>query len=344
MDEINDDFGDTNVTLVLGLNCERYCQSDSPWAGQHYRWYARAAHMEEQTGGCDETWNEQRLRCISYYLHARPELTLSGYSRCPESNYLCVRDEDAFWRCEGLLQSHSQLSQWFLMWCVKGAQIILLIGDLDLAITHRPAQTIVAWAVHAKPSLGLTDQARFSPSSFRFNPDVLLTCSASPMSATNVLHSFSRDRNKSVLTASDVDPFHFLEFVQVTRLVDAPHPATTNLPAILSVNSKCVQKNFAGSRPYLPIVLTRRRHRPPTWVRVVVHAPVAMPLLTPHAPIPRDTPFIPCVTCPDSWFRVLETTRSRRRWERTWSSRAARFQDGRHDRWRLDIPQECTEQ
>jgi hypothetical protein len=60
------------------------------------------------------------------------------------------------------------------------------------------------------------------------------------MSTTNVHHSFSRDPNKSMLTASDVDPFHSLKFVQVTRPVNAPHSATTNLPAILSVNSKCV--------------------------------------------------------------------------------------------------------
>jgi hypothetical protein len=51
--------------------------------------------------------------------------------------------------------------------------------------------------------------------------------------------SLDHDRDKSILTASDVDPFLPLDFVQVTRPVDAPHSAT-NLPTILLANSKRV--------------------------------------------------------------------------------------------------------
>jgi hypothetical protein len=49
-------------------------------------------------------------------------------------------------------------------------------------------------------------------------------------------HSFNHD--KAILTTSDVNPFHPLDFVQVTHPFEALHSATTSLSPIHLANSK----------------------------------------------------------------------------------------------------------
>jgi hypothetical protein len=51
-------------------------------------------------------------------------------------------------------------------------------------------------------------------------------------------HSFDHDRNKSILTTSDVDLFLPLDSMQITCPVNTPQPASTNPPLICLAGSK----------------------------------------------------------------------------------------------------------
>lgn len=74
MDEINDDFGDTDVTLVIGANDTVNPIALEPGSAiavsfflspehilKRFSGYARPSSMEEQASGSHEAWTRERL-------------------------------------------------------------------------------------------------------------------------------------------------------------------------------------------------------------------------------------------------------------------------------------------
>jgi hypothetical protein len=85
-------------------------------------------------------------------------------------------------------------------------------------------------------------------------------------------HSFNRDRDKTILTTSDVDLFLPLDSVQITRPVDAPQPASTNPPLICLAGSKYTRTAQHAIPPQHPAHPFDFFHAAP----ILTHAPLAL--------------------------------------------------------------------
>jgi len=100
MDEINDDFVETDVTLVVGANDTVNSIALEPGS-------AIAGVPVLHAWKCKQVGVMKRGMSSVSLLAAWASTTridTSGYSGCLESDVLYGRNEDAFWRCEGLLR------------------------------------------------------------------------------------------------------------------------------------------------------------------------------------------------------------------------------------------------
>jgi|SRR6266850_3582433 len=105
MDEINDDFGDTDVTLVIGANDTVNpiaLEPGSAIAGMPVLNAWKSKQVVVMKRGMSSGYGT--CLCPKEYVRVRPEVNYFDCSGCPESDVLHARDEDAFRGCEGLLR------------------------------------------------------------------------------------------------------------------------------------------------------------------------------------------------------------------------------------------------
>jgi NAD(P) transhydrogenase beta subunit len=113
MDEINDDFGDTDVTLVIGANDTVNpiaLEPGSAIAGMPVLHAWKSKQVVVMKRGMSSGYGT----CFPADIPATDqEMTISGYSGCPEPDVLYAGDQDAFRGCEGLLRRYADLTHLF---------------------------------------------------------------------------------------------------------------------------------------------------------------------------------------------------------------------------------------
>jgi hypothetical protein len=104
MDEINDDFGDTDVTLVIGANDTVNpiaLEPGSAIAGMPVLHAWKSKQVVVMKRGMSSGYGTCLPACIRA---TGIEVTIPGHSGCAEPDVLYVGDEDAFRGREGLLR------------------------------------------------------------------------------------------------------------------------------------------------------------------------------------------------------------------------------------------------
>lgn len=98
MDEINDDFADTDVTLVIGANDTvnpSALEPDSPISGMPVLQAWKSKEVIVMKRGMSSGYGR--------WLAWRCRFLLTGVSRCSQPDVLHARNADAIWGCEDIV-------------------------------------------------------------------------------------------------------------------------------------------------------------------------------------------------------------------------------------------------